>query len=221
MVTVSYTNTTTEWQSIFPLKLAAWSWADGHAKGREAALRRRHSQVFLWGGRHLREHREWAMFLYVTGQSSMPAGVLHSFCLTYHLFDVIKINLCDVSRNVRTLLNIGWTIWGPNRAKPFIIFTSWRVNQSVDISIYLFTFCPKKLQECIFFKSDWSCVCVSFLVPELLARRVILQMFPIHEQRILNQLMTSWVQAVCEKQPLGEKIAGGFHCNPIRLRHFL
>lgn len=29
-------------------------------------------------------------------------------------------------------------------------------------------------------------------------------MFPLHEQRILNQLMTSWVQAVCERQPLGE-----------------
>lgn len=31
------------------------------------------------------------------------------------------------------------------------------------------------------------------------------QMFPLHEQRILNQLMTSWVQAVCERQPLGRK----------------
>ncbi|XP_056598797.1 anoctamin-8 isoform X1 [Triplophysa dalaica] len=42
------------------------------------------------------------------------------------------------------------------------------------------------------------------IIPELLARGVILQMFPIHEQRILNQLMTSWVQAVCEKQPLDD-----------------
>lgn len=42
-------------------------------------------------------------------------------------------------------------------------------------------------------------------VPELKARGVILQLFPLHEQRILNQLMTSWVQAVCERQPLGEK----------------
>uniref|UniRef100_A0A671NS99 Anoctamin n=1 Tax=Sinocyclocheilus anshuiensis TaxID=1608454 RepID=A0A671NS99_9TELE len=33
---------------------------------------------------------------------------------------------------------------------------------------------------------------------------VILQMFPLHEQRILNQLMTSWVQAVCERQPLDD-----------------
>lgn len=46
---------------------------------------------------------------------------------------------------------------------------------------------------------------VSSLVPELVARGVIHQMFPLHEQRILNQLMTSWVQAVCEKQPLGRK----------------
>jgi len=45
---------------------------------------------------------------------------------------------------------------------------------------------------------------VSLAVPELIARGVILQMFPLHEQRILNQLMTSWVQAVCERQPLGE-----------------
>lgn len=38
-----------------------------------------------------------------------------------------------------------------------------------------------------------------------MARGVIHQMFPLHEQRILNQLMTSWVQAVCERQPLGKK----------------
>lgn len=46
---------------------------------------------------------------------------------------------------------------------------------------------------------------VSSLVPELLARGVIHQMFPLHEQRILKQLMTSWVQAVCERQPLGQE----------------
>uniref|UniRef100_A0A3B3XDK8 Anoctamin n=1 Tax=Poecilia mexicana TaxID=48701 RepID=A0A3B3XDK8_9TELE len=39
-------------------------------------------------------------------------------------------------------------------------------------------------------------------IPELRARGVIQQIFPLHEQRILNQLMKSWVQAVCEKQPL-------------------
>ncbi|KAK2822195.1 hypothetical protein Q5P01_022260 [Channa striata] len=42
------------------------------------------------------------------------------------------------------------------------------------------------------------------IIPELIARGVIHQMFPLHEQRILNQLMTSWVQAVCEKQPLDD-----------------
>ncbi|KAK9979463.1 hypothetical protein ABG768_012891 [Culter alburnus] len=42
------------------------------------------------------------------------------------------------------------------------------------------------------------------IIPELIARGVILQMFPLHEQRILNQLMTSWVQAVCERQPLDD-----------------
>ena len=47
-----------------------------------------------------------------------------------------------------------------------------------------------------------------FPVPELVARGVIHQMFPLHEQRILNQLMTSWVQAVCERQPLGRKYHG-------------
>ncbi|XP_028329280.1 anoctamin-8 isoform X2 [Gouania willdenowi] len=40
------------------------------------------------------------------------------------------------------------------------------------------------------------------IIPELVTRGVIHQMFPLHEQRILNQLMTSWVQAVCERQPL-------------------
>lgn len=51
-----------------------------------------------------------------------------------------------------------------------------------------------------------QCNCQTIMcssVPELVARGVIHQMFPLHEQRILNQLMTSWVQAVCERQPLG------------------
>uniref|UniRef100_A0A3B3TVH2 Anoctamin n=1 Tax=Poecilia latipinna TaxID=48699 RepID=A0A3B3TVH2_9TELE len=42
------------------------------------------------------------------------------------------------------------------------------------------------------------------IIPELRARGVIQQIFPLHEQRILNQLMKSWVQAVCEKQPLDD-----------------
>ncbi|XP_030630556.1 anoctamin-8 [Chanos chanos] len=42
------------------------------------------------------------------------------------------------------------------------------------------------------------------IIPELKARGVIIQLFPLHEQRILSQLMTSWVQAVCERQPLDD-----------------
>ncbi|XP_051990180.1 anoctamin-8-like [Xyrauchen texanus] len=42
------------------------------------------------------------------------------------------------------------------------------------------------------------------IIPELILRGAILQIFPLHEQRIINQLMTSWVQAVCEKQPLDD-----------------
>ncbi|XP_032427473.1 anoctamin-8 isoform X1 [Xiphophorus hellerii] len=42
------------------------------------------------------------------------------------------------------------------------------------------------------------------IIPELRARGVIQQVFPLHEQRILNHLMKSWVQAVCEKQPLDD-----------------
>ncbi|XP_051553238.1 anoctamin-8 [Myxocyprinus asiaticus] len=42
------------------------------------------------------------------------------------------------------------------------------------------------------------------IIPELIARGVILQMFPLRDQRILNHLMTSWVQAVCERQPLDD-----------------
>lgn len=45
-------------------------------------------------------------------------------------------------------------------------------------------------------------------VPELAARGVIQQVFPLHEQRILKRLMKSWVQAVCEAQPLGKAPAG-------------
>lgn len=46
-------------------------------------------------------------------------------------------------------------------------------------------------------------------VPELAARGVIQQVFPLHEQRILKRLMKSWVQAICEAQPLGEALGGG------------
>ncbi|NXG40273.1 ANO8 protein, partial [Dromaius novaehollandiae] len=46
-------------------------------------------------------------------------------------------------------------------------------------------------------------------VPELAARGVIQQVFPLHEQRILKRLMKSWVQAVCEAQPLGKALRGG------------
>ncbi|NXG50675.1 ANO8 protein, partial [Psilopogon haemacephalus] len=42
------------------------------------------------------------------------------------------------------------------------------------------------------------------IIPELAARGVIQQIFPLHEQRILKRLMKSWVQAVCEAQPLDE-----------------
>ncbi|KAL2097617.1 hypothetical protein ACEWY4_006824 [Coilia grayii] len=42
------------------------------------------------------------------------------------------------------------------------------------------------------------------IIPELKTRGVIVQMFPLHEQRILSQLITSWVQAVCERQPLDD-----------------
>ncbi|XP_075467214.1 anoctamin-8 isoform X3 [Ascaphus truei] len=42
------------------------------------------------------------------------------------------------------------------------------------------------------------------IIPELAARGVIQQVFPIHEQRILSRLMKSWVQAVCERQPLDD-----------------
>uniref|UniRef100_A0A8C9JXH8 Anoctamin n=1 Tax=Panthera tigris altaica TaxID=74533 RepID=A0A8C9JXH8_PANTA len=44
------------------------------------------------------------------------------------------------------------------------------------------------------------------IIPELAARGIIQQVFPVHEQRILNRLMKSWVQAVCENQPLHEVV---------------
>ncbi|KAM5193420.1 anoctamin-8 [Mantella aurantiaca] len=42
------------------------------------------------------------------------------------------------------------------------------------------------------------------IIPELAARGVIQQVFPVHEQKILSRLMKSWVQAVCERQPLDD-----------------
>ncbi|EHB05367.1 Anoctamin-8 [Heterocephalus glaber] len=48
------------------------------------------------------------------------------------------------------------------------------------------------------------------IIPELAARGIIQQVFPVHEQRILNRLMKSWVQAVCENQPLADDICDYF-----------
>ncbi|XP_043577437.1 anoctamin-8 isoform X3 [Chiloscyllium plagiosum] len=42
------------------------------------------------------------------------------------------------------------------------------------------------------------------IIAELLTRGIIQQVLPIHEQRILNRLVKSWVQAVCESQPVDE-----------------
>ncbi|XP_054835575.1 anoctamin-8 isoform X2 [Eublepharis macularius] len=42
------------------------------------------------------------------------------------------------------------------------------------------------------------------IIPELAARGILQQVFPLHEPRILNRLMKSWVQAICEPQPLDE-----------------
>ncbi|XP_061457545.1 anoctamin-8 isoform X2 [Rhineura floridana] len=42
------------------------------------------------------------------------------------------------------------------------------------------------------------------IIPELVARGILQQVFPVHEQRILNRLMKSWVQAICEPQPLDD-----------------
>ncbi|XP_041060976.1 anoctamin-8 isoform X2 [Carcharodon carcharias] len=42
------------------------------------------------------------------------------------------------------------------------------------------------------------------IIAELLTRGIIQQVLPIHEQRILNRLVKSWVQAVCESQPIDE-----------------
>uniref|UniRef100_A0A4W3HNR3 Anoctamin n=1 Tax=Callorhinchus milii TaxID=7868 RepID=A0A4W3HNR3_CALMI len=42
------------------------------------------------------------------------------------------------------------------------------------------------------------------IIAELVARGIIQQVLPIHEQRILNRLIKSWVQAICESQPLDE-----------------
>lgn len=66
----------------------------------------------------------------------------------------------------------------------------------------LFSHCSANGDLSYNWNSFYSCLNVP-AVPELSARGVIQQVFPLHEQRILGQLMKSWVQAVCEKQPLG------------------
>lgn len=73
----------------------------------------------------------------------------------------------------------------------------------LSASLLIRSCCPSNLPYAPLGKFSLPTILAS--VPELVARGVIHQMFPLHEQRILNQLMTSWVQAVCERQPLGRK----------------
>ncbi|XP_051894301.1 anoctamin-8 isoform X2 [Pristis pectinata] len=42
------------------------------------------------------------------------------------------------------------------------------------------------------------------IIAELMTRGIIQQVLPLHEQRMLNRLVKSWVQAVCESQPVDE-----------------
>lgn len=41
------------------------------------------------------------------------------------------------------------------------------------------------------------------IVPKLSAKRVISQVFPLHDMPALGRLQTTWVRAVLETQPLG------------------
>ncbi|XP_059847382.1 anoctamin-8 [Hypanus sabinus] len=42
------------------------------------------------------------------------------------------------------------------------------------------------------------------IIAELMTRGIIQQVLPLHEQRMLNRLVKSWVQAVCESQPVDD-----------------
>ena len=49
------------------LQFVARCWGDGAEEGGEAGVRRRNPKLLLWGGLHLREHRERAVLLYFAG----------------------------------------------------------------------------------------------------------------------------------------------------------
>lgn len=90
-----------------------------------------------------------------------------------------------------------WITWKQFKCAGWHFICCWRfleVKKFYQSFEYLFMLCV-----CV----SERALCVYVPVPELRARGVIQQVFPLHEQRILGQLMKSWVQAVCEKQPLG------------------
>lgn len=63
-------NTTERWPFVFLLlQFAARSWGDGTEETGETRVWRRNEELLLWGGLHLRKHRERVVLFHLTGQS--------------------------------------------------------------------------------------------------------------------------------------------------------
>lgn len=60
------------------LQFVARCWGDGTEESCEARVWRRNTKLLLWGGLHLREHRERAVLLHVTGQCQRARTHTHT-----------------------------------------------------------------------------------------------------------------------------------------------
>ena len=45
-----------------------------------------------------------------------------------------------------------------------------------------------------------------FSVPKSLSKKVVLQIFPVHDQEALQLLQKTWIQKIWERQPIGNQV---------------
>lgn len=201
-------------------QFTARSRADGDAQGCQTAVWRRDAAVFLRGRQHLWEYREWALLFHLTGKLTFTdlsreqwRGHSDFWVCSFVTFqerqsiikywlDNLRAKQGEVLRNIHFLE--GQPISMFYQDLPLLMISLYWGNISLTLLLV-----HKKTQNFCYFYTTMPIspqTLVSSSVPELVARGVIHQMFPLHEQRILNQLMTSWVQAVCERQPLGGRM---------------
>ena len=51
---------------------------------------------------------------------------------------------------------------------------------------------------------------IIFSVPKSLSKKVVLQIFPVHDQEALQLLQKTWIQKIWERQPIGNQLTSRF-----------